>query len=138
MNEESGDAKSTTDDESKIARCFIPTPPISIPNLPSITIATNCDFCDHDLYTLTCIDSVSDCANRCAADIRCTHFTYIDIPNVGTCRLKRAPGSGGAWATIIKPPSIYTCGYIPRRAFSSVLLDICVGLEISVFGLVNL
>jgi hypothetical protein len=50
------------------------------PNLPSITYSTNCDFCDHDLYTLTCVATPFDCAGCCAADSRCSHFTYSTSP----------------------------------------------------------
>ena len=145
MLEGSGDeaGNSTLFDGARLNQDFCPTccstpPPITTPNLPSNTFATNCDYCNHELYTLRCIVDSFTCAKLCANDLKCTHFTFIAKLNGGTCRLKSAPASGGAWATIITPPSPYICGYIPKRAFTSILLKICVGLDISIFGLVNL
>lgn len=134
VNDESMASNMTMDGERSGAepRCIIPPPVITHPTLPSITYSSNCDFCDHDLYTLTCIPNALVCAARCAADRRCTHFTYIANIGGGTCRLKSAPGSGGAWASLIPAPSAYICGYIPRRAFTSILLNLCIGLDISI------
>jgi hypothetical protein len=101
------------------------------PNLPSITYSTNCDFCDHDLYTLTCVATPFDCAGCCAADSRCSHFTYIANLKGGTCVLKKAFGSGGAWASSVPSPSPYVCGYIPSRALIGIFLNVCVGLNIN-------
>ena len=106
-------------------------PPIKFPNLPSITYSTNCDFCDHDLYTLNCIETQCECAERCSIDMRCSHFTYIANKKGGTCHLKKAPGSGGAWASSVPSPSPYVCGYIPKRALVGIFLDVCVGLDIT-------
>ena len=108
-----------------------PIPPLpSQPTLPSITYSSNCDYCDHDLYTLTCVHTPFDCAARCASDHRCTHFTYIANLKGGTCRLKRSVGSGGGWASVVPAPSPYICGYIPKRAYNVLQLNICVGLDI--------
>ena len=112
--------------------CIPSTPPHKNPSYPSITFSTNCDFCDHALYTLTCIPNAFECASLCANDRKCTHFTYIANLDGGTCRLKSAPGSGGAWATHVPSPSYYTCGYIPKRTYSSILLSICVGLDVGI------
>ena len=101
------------------------------PNVPSITFSTNCDFCDHDLYTLTCVETPFACAARCAVDMRCSHFTYIANKNGGTCILKKASGSGGSWASAIPSPSPYVCGYVPSRALIKIVLDICVGFGIT-------
>jgi hypothetical protein len=101
------------------------------PNLPSFTYGTNCDFCDHELYTLTCIETVFDCSSRCAVDRKCSHFTYIAGLKGGTCMLKEAPGSGGSWASAIPSPSPYMCGYIPRRALVDFFLNICLGKDIT-------
>jgi hypothetical protein len=101
------------------------------PNLPSITYSTNCDFCEHDLYTLTCVATPFDCAGCCAADSRCSHFTYIANLKGGTCVLKKAFGSGGAWASSVPSPSPYVCGYIPSRALIGIFLNVCVGLNIN-------
>ena len=106
-------------------------PTTKFPNLPSITFSTNCDFCDHDLYTLTCVETKFDCAARCAVDIRCSHFTYIANKKGGTCHLKKAFGSGGAWASPVPSPSPYVCGYIPSRALVGFFLDVCVRLDIT-------
>ena len=121
----------------RCATCCIPTPPPHMnPTYPSVTYATNCDFCDHDLYALTCISTPFACAARCAVDTRCTHFTYIANLNGGTCRMKSAPGSGGAWLSVIPSPSAYTCGYISKRAYSSILLSLCLGLDIGITGII--
>ncbi len=112
--------------------CTYPPPVHTHPTYPSITFSTNCDFCDHDLYTLTCIPNAFECASRCAKDRKCTHFTHIANLKGGTCRLKSAPGSGGAWASIIPSSSGYTCGYISKRSFSSFLLNICLGLDVGI------
>ncbi|XP_046448172.1 uncharacterized protein LOC124196960 isoform X2 [Daphnia pulex] len=101
-------------------------------NIPSVTYSTNCDFCNHDMYTLTCIPNAFACASLCAGDRRCSHFTYVANLLGGTCRLKSAPGSGGSWASRIQAPSPYVCGYIGRRAFQNVLLGLCLALEINV------
>ena len=93
--------------------------------------STNCDFCDHDLYTLTCIETQCECAERCSIDMRCSHFTYIANKKGGTCILKKAFGSGGAWASPVPSPSPYVCGYIPSRALTNIFLNICVGLDIT-------
>ncbi|XP_046448026.1 uncharacterized protein LOC124196835 [Daphnia pulex] len=108
--------------------------PTELTNLPSITYSTNCDFNDHDLYTLTCVATPFDCAARCAVDLRCSHFTYIADFNGGTCILKKAFGSGGAWASSVPSPSSYVCGYIPSRALIDIFLNICVGLDITGSG----
>ena len=112
--------------------CIPSPPPHTNPSYPSITFSTNCDFCDHDLYTLTCIPNAFECASLCANDRKCTHFTYIANLDGGTCRLKSAPGSGGAWATHVPSPSYYTCGFIPKRTYSSFLLSICLGLDVGI------
>ncbi|EFX82350.1 hypothetical protein DAPPUDRAFT_316885 [Daphnia pulex] len=111
-----------------------PPPKTKFPNLPSITYSTNCDFCEHDLYTLTCVATPFHCAARCAVDLRCSHFTYIANLKGGTCVLKKAFGSGGAWASSIPSPSPYVCGYIPSRALIGIFLNICVGLDITGSG----
>jgi hypothetical protein len=80
---------------------------------------------------LTCVATPSACAARCAVDPRCSHFTYIAVQQGGTCHLKKAPGSGGAWASSVPSPSPYVCGYIPKRALIGIFLDICVGLDIT-------
>jgi hypothetical protein len=98
------------------------------------TYSTNCDFNDHDLYTITCVATSFDCAARCAVDLRCSHFTYIADLNGGTCILKKAFGSGGAWASSVPSPSSYVCGYIPSRALIDIFLNICVGLDITGSG----
>ena len=107
---------------------------LAIPNrnIPSITYSTNCDFSRHDMYTRTCITNAFTCASLCAGDRRCTHFTYIANLNSGTCRLKNAPGSGGSWASAVKAPSPYVCGYIGKRAFNNILLGLCLSLDINV------
>lgn len=107
---------------------------LAIPNrnIPSVTYSTNCDFCNHDMYTLTCIPNPFACASLCAGDRRCSHFTYVANLLGGTCRLKSAPGAGGSWASPIQAPSPYVCGYIGRRAFQNVLLGLCLALEINV------
>ena len=112
--------------------CIPSPPPHTNPSYPSITFSTNCDFCDHALYTLTCIPNAFQCASLCANDRKCTHFTYIANLDGGTCRLKSAPGSGGAWATHVPSPSYYTCGFIPKRTYSSFLLSICLGLDVGI------
>nr|CAH0111231.1 unnamed protein product [Daphnia galeata] len=106
-------------------------PTMEFPNLPSITYSTNCDFCEHDLYTLTCVETPLDCAARCATDIRCSHFTYIANLKGGTCHLKKAFGSGGAWASSVSSPSAHVCGYVLSRALTDNSLNICVGLDIT-------
>lgn len=107
------------------------TPPSTyFPSLPSMTLTTNCDFCDHDLQTLTCVPTAFDCAMKCAANWMCTHFTYIANLKGGTCKLKSAPKSGGAWATPVPAPSPLVCGYIPKRCFTSLQLNLCLGLDI--------
>jgi hypothetical protein len=106
-------------------------PQTKFPNLPSITFSTNCDFCDHDLYTLTCVETKFDCAARCAVDMRCSHFTFIANKKGGTCHLKKAFGSGGAWASSVPSPSPYVCGYIPKRALVGSFLNVCVALDIT-------
>jgi hypothetical protein len=107
---------------------------LAIPNrnIPSITYSTNCDFSRHDMYVRTCITNAFACASLCAGDRRCTHFTYISNLNSGTCRLKYAPGSGGSWASAVKAPSPYVCGYIGKRAFNNILLGLCLSLDINV------
>lgn len=107
---------------------------LAIPNrnIPSITYSTNCDFSRHDMYERTCITNAFACASICAGDRRCTHFTYIANLNSGTCRLKNAPGSGGSWASAVKAPSPYVCGYIGKRAFNNILLGLCLSLDINV------
>nr|CAH0111229.1 unnamed protein product [Daphnia galeata] len=112
--------------------CPIQKPhPIKFSNLPSITYSTNCDFCDHDLYTLTCVERPSTCAELCAIDSRCSHFTYIANLKGGTCHLKKAFGSGGAWASSVPSPSSYVCGYIHSRALIGIFLDVCAGLDVT-------
>jgi hypothetical protein len=106
-------------------------PTTEFSNLPSITFSTNCDFCDHDLYTLTCVETSSTCAERCATDMKCSHFTYIANLKGGTCILKTAIGSGGAWASSVPSPSAYVCGYVLSRALTDNSLNICVGLDIT-------
>jgi hypothetical protein len=93
--------------------------------------STNCDFCDHDLYTLTCIERPSTCAERCAIDMKCSHFTYIANLKGGTCHLKKAFGSGGAWASSVPSPSSYVCGYIHSRALIGIFLDVCAGMDVT-------
>lgn len=107
---------------------------LAIPNrnIPSVTYSTNCDFCNHDMYTLTCIPDAFACASLCTGDRHCSHFTYVANLLGGTCRLKNAPGAGGSWASRIQAPSPYVCGYIGRRAFQNVLLGLCLALEINV------
>ncbi len=112
--------------------CPIKKPhPIKFSNLPSITFSTNCDFCDHDLYTLNCVERPSSCAERCAIDMKCSHFTYIANLKGRTCILKNAFGSGGAWASSVPSPSPYVCGYIHSRALVGIFLNICAGLDIT-------
>ncbi len=110
--------------------CYPTPPPSTHPTLPSVTYSNHCDFCDHDIYTLTCISTPFHCASICAQDSHCTHFTHIANNNGGTCKIKSATGSGGGWATTIPSPSPYICGYIPKRAFSNILLGICFGFDI--------
>lgn len=106
---------------------------LSLPNrnIPSITYSTNCDFGDHDMYTVNCVPDSFACGLLCAGDSKCTHFTFIAKLNGGTCRLKKAPNSGGAWASSIESPSPYVCGYIGKRAFANVLLGLCLSLDIN-------
>ena len=115
----------------------IPPPPvITQPTMPPIIYSPNCDFCDHDLYNVTCIPDAFDCASRCAYDSRCSHFTHIANVRGGTCLLKRSIGSGGAWATVVAGyPSPYTCGLVRKRAFNQVQLNLCIGLD-TAFGIV--
>jgi hypothetical protein len=83
------------------------------------------------LYTLTCVATPFDFAGCCAADSRCSHFTYVTNLKGGTFILKKAFDSGGAWASPVPSPSSYVCGYIPRRALLDIFLNICVGLGIN-------
>ncbi|EFX82163.1 hypothetical protein DAPPUDRAFT_241302 [Daphnia pulex] len=121
----------TTRAADQIGNCVVN---LAIPNrnIPSVTYSTNCDFCNHDMYALTCIPNAFACASLCAGDRRCSHFTYVANLLGGTCRLKSAPGSGGSWASPIQAPSPYVCGYIGRRAFQNVLLGLCLALDINV------
>ena len=129
-------SKSISESSKTCHNCHHPCPPqkaktnIKFPNFPSVTYGTNCDFCDHELYTLTCIETVFDCSSRCAIDRKCSHFTYIADLKGGTCILKNAPGSGGSWASAIPSPSSYMCGYIPKRALVDFFLNICLGKDI--------
>ena len=111
--------------------CFPSPLPTTYPTLPSITITTNCDFCDHSLYSRPCVQTAFACGMLCAADSRCTHFTHVANMNGGTCFLKTAPDSGGNWASTIPPPSAYSCGYIPKRSYANILLSICFGYDVS-------
>jgi hypothetical protein len=63
--------------------------------------------------------------------MKCSHFTYIANLKGGTCHLKKAFGSGGAWASSVPSPSSYVCGYIHSRALIGIFLDVCAGLELS-------
>ncbi|EFX82211.1 hypothetical protein DAPPUDRAFT_101679 [Daphnia pulex] len=130
--EELLEVKTTSDDLAKSEeRCGIVNPSTTNRNIPSVTYSTNCDFCDHALYTVTCIPNAFACAALCAGDRLCSHFTYVGNLNRGTCRLKSAIGSGGSWASSVKAPSPYICGYIPSRALVDVFLNICVGTDIT-------
>ncbi len=110
--------------------CISPPAPPTYPTLPSVTYNSNCEFCDHDIYSLTCISTPLACANLCAQERKCSHFTYVTNVNGGTCYIKSAIGSGGGWASSIPAPSHYICGYIPNRAFSNILRSICFGMDI--------
>lgn len=109
--------------------CVPTPPPPPQATMPAVVYSSNCDYCDHDLYTLTCIANPLDCGARCAAEPRCSHFTYIANLRGGTCRLKRSIGSGGGWASVIPAPSPYICGFVRKRAFSTIQLNLCVGLD---------
>ena len=105
---------------------------VTLPTLLSVTIANNCDFCDHALVTITGVASALNCAFRCAANPRCSHFVHIANLNGGTCELKTAFGTGVAWATKVNPSRGFTCGYVPFRALAKIFLGLCLGLDVGV------
>ena len=77
--------------------------------------------------------------NRFCCNVILVLYLFIYLPNSpsypllspGTCILKTAIGSGGAWASSVPSPSPYVCGYIPSRALVGFFLDVCVRLDIT-------